>query len=65
MLDFGFLAAQLVIQADALTLLVPSIGIPALIAIPVVPFIILTIYRYDWIHRFRRIMTPILGSSSC
>ncbi|MEP6559684.1 MAG: hypothetical protein ABJD68_01225 [Nakamurella sp.] len=53
------------IQADALTLLVPSIGIPALIAIPVVPFIILTIYRYDWIHRFRRIMTPILGSSSC
>src|SRR3984885_8746008 len=31
-LDFGFLAAQLVIQADAMTLLVGSVTIPAWIA---------------------------------
>src|SRR5580698_7671389 len=60
-LDFGFLAAQLVIQADALNLLTPSVSIPAWIAILTVPVIALTIYGYDWIHRRQRWMTAILG----
>ena len=60
-LDFGFLAAQLVIQADALNLLIPSVSIPIWIGILIVPVIALTIYGYDWIHRFQRIMTPILA----
>jgi nucleobase:cation symporter-1, NCS1 family len=60
-LDFGFLAAQLVIQADAMNLLVGSISIPAWIAVLAVPVVILTIYGYDWIHRFQRYMTPILA----
>jgi nucleobase:cation symporter-1, NCS1 family len=60
-LDFGFLAAQLVIQADALNLLTPSVSIPAWIAILTVPVIALTIYGYDWIHRWQRWMTAILG----
>jgi nucleobase:cation symporter-1, NCS1 family len=60
-LDFGFLAAQLVIQADAMNLLVGSISIPGWIAILTVPVVVLTIYGYDWIHLFQRWMTVILG----
>jgi NCS1 family nucleobase:cation symporter-1 len=60
-LDFGFLAAQLVIQADALNLLVSAVSIPAWIAILTVPVIVLTIYGYDWIHRFQRGMTVVLA----
>jgi nucleobase:cation symporter-1, NCS1 family len=60
-LDFGFLAAQLVIQADAMNLLVSSISIPVWIAILTVPVVVLTIYGYDWIHLFQRWMTVILG----
>jgi nucleobase:cation symporter-1, NCS1 family len=60
-LDFGFLAAQLVIQADALNLLTPSVSIPAWIGILTVPVIAPTIYGYDWIHRWQRWMTAILG----
>ena len=60
-LDFGFLAAQLVIQADAMNLLIGSISVPAWIAILAVPVIVLTIYGYDWIHRWQRWMTILLG----
>jgi NCS1 family nucleobase:cation symporter-1 len=60
-LDFGFLAAQLVIQADAMNLLVHSVSIPAWIAILAPPVVVLTIYGYDWIHRWQRWMTVLLG----
>jgi nucleobase:cation symporter-1, NCS1 family len=62
-LDFGFLAAQLVIQADCMYLLVPSVSIPAWIAILTGPVVVLTIYGYDWIHRWQRWMTVILGAT--
>jgi len=60
-LDFGFLAAQLVIQADAMNLLVGSVNVPAWIAILTVPVVALTIFGYDWIHRWQRWMTVVLG----
>ena len=60
-LDFGYLAAQLVIQADALHLLVGAVSIPGWIAILAVPVAVLTIYGYDWIHRWQRWMTVVLG----
>ncbi len=60
-LDFGFLAAQLVIQADAMNMLVASVSIPGWIAILTVPVVVLTISGYDWIHRWQRWMTVILG----
>jgi NCS1 family nucleobase:cation symporter-1 len=60
-LDFGFLAAQLVIQADAMSLLVPSISIPGWIAIISLPVLLLAIYGYDWIHRWQRLLTLVLG----
>jgi NCS1 family nucleobase:cation symporter-1 len=60
-LDFGFLAAQLVIQAEAMHLLVGSVSIAAWIAILTVPVVVLAIYGYDWIHRWQRWMTVILS----
>ncbi|MFD0636188.1 purine-cytosine permease family protein [Catenulispora yoronensis] len=62
-LDFGFLAAQLVIQADALHLLVGSVSVPAWIAILAVPVVVLTISGYDWIHRWQRWLTLVLGAT--
>jgi NCS1 family nucleobase:cation symporter-1 len=60
-LDFGFLAAQLVIQAEAMHLLISAITIPVWILILAVPVLALTIYGYDWIHRWQRWLTVILG----
>jgi NCS1 family nucleobase:cation symporter-1 len=60
-LDVGFLAAQVVIQADALHLLVRSISLPGWIAILAVPVAVITLYGYDWIHRWQRWMTLILA----
>jgi NCS1 family nucleobase:cation symporter-1 len=59
-LDFGFLAAQLVIQAEAMHLLVGSVSIPWWIAVLTVPVVVLTVYGYDWIHRWQRWMTVVL-----
>jgi nucleobase:cation symporter-1, NCS1 family len=60
-LDFGFLAAQLVIQADAMNLLVGGISIPGWIAILTIPVIFLAIWGYEWIHMWQRWLTVILG----
>jgi nucleobase:cation symporter-1, NCS1 family len=60
-MDFGFLAAQLVIQAQAMNLLVGSISIPVWIAILTIPVLVLTIYGYNWIHLWQRWMTVILA----
>jgi nucleobase:cation symporter-1, NCS1 family len=62
-LDFGFLAAQLVIQADAMNFLVGLVTVPEWIAILIVPVVVLTIYGYDWIHRWQRWMTALLAVS--
>jgi nucleobase:cation symporter-1, NCS1 family len=60
-LDVGYLAAQLVIQAQAMNILVSGISIPAWIAILCVPVIALALYGYDWVHRWQRWMTLVLG----
>jgi NCS1 family nucleobase:cation symporter-1 len=60
-LDFGFLAAQLVIQAIAMNLFYGSISIPVWIGIFAIPVVFLTLFGYDWIHRWQRWMTIVLG----
>lgn len=60
-LDFGFLAAQLVIQADAMNLLVSSISIPGWIALLTIPVIFLVLWGYEWIHLWQRCLTVVLG----
>jgi NCS1 family nucleobase:cation symporter-1 len=60
-LDFGFLAAQLVIQADAMNLLIGSISIPGWIALLTIPVFVLAIWGYNWIHYWQRALTVVLG----
>ncbi len=60
-LDFGFLAAQLVIQAQCMNLVISRVSVPAWIAILAIPVVVLTIFGYNWIHLFQRWMTPVLG----
>jgi NCS1 family nucleobase:cation symporter-1 len=60
-LDFGFLAAQLVIQAQAMHLLVDSVSIPAWIAILTVPVVFITVYGYEWIQLWQRWLAVILA----
>ena len=62
-LDVGFFAAQLVIQADAMNLFIPSVSIPVWIALLAVPVLVLTIYGYDLIHRWQRWMTWLLAAT--
>jgi NCS1 family nucleobase:cation symporter-1 len=62
-LDVGFLAAQLVIQGQAMNVLIGSISIPAWIGILSIPVVVLTIYGYNWIRLWQRWMTPILATT--
>jgi nucleobase:cation symporter-1, NCS1 family len=59
-LDFGYLAAQLVVQAQSLNVLVSSVSVPIWILIVSVPVLLLALYGYDWVHRWQRWMFLIL-----
>jgi nucleobase:cation symporter-1, NCS1 family len=60
-LDFGYLAAQLVVQAQSLNVLVSGVSVPVWIVIVAIPVAILAVYGYDWVHRWQRWMTLVLG----
>jgi nucleobase:cation symporter-1, NCS1 family len=59
-LDFGYLAAQLVVQAQSLNVLVSSVSVPIWILIVSVPVLLLALYGYDWVHRWQRWMFLVL-----
>ncbi|MHB8331643.1 MAG: purine-cytosine permease family protein, partial [Candidatus Dormibacteria bacterium] len=61
LLDVGFLAAQLVVQAQAMQGTVTSIGIPVWIIIVTIPSLLLGIFGYFWIHRIQPALTAILA----
>lgn len=61
LLDVGFLAAQLVVQAQAMQGTVTSIGIPVWIVIVTIPSLLLGIFGYFWIHRIQPALTVILA----
>src|ERR1700728_4727793 len=50
LLNVGFIAAQLVIQAQSLQGVAGSLSIPAWIGILVIPAVIIGIFGYRWIH---------------
>jgi len=60
-LDFGFLAAQLVIQADAMHLLLGGISVPVWIAVIAVPVLVMTVFGHDWLHQWQRGMSVLLA----
>jgi len=50
-LNIGFIAAQLVIQAQSLRLVTSALTIPQWIALLAIPSLIIGIYGYRWIHK--------------
>jgi NCS1 family nucleobase:cation symporter-1 len=60
-LEFGYTAAQTVLQGEAMNQVVPHISILPWIFIFTIPTIVLAIFGYDWVHRWQRWATVILG----
>jgi nucleobase:cation symporter-1, NCS1 family len=50
-LNIGFIAAQLVIQAQSLRLVTSALTVPQWIALLAIPSLIIGIYGYRWIHK--------------
>jgi nucleobase:cation symporter-1, NCS1 family len=62
-LNIGFIAAQLVIQAQSMQGVVGSLSIPFWIAILTVPAIVIGIFGYRWIHRVMQGTAIVVGIS--
>jgi nucleobase:cation symporter-1, NCS1 family len=58
-LDIGYLAAQQVLQAQSMNLLVRSVSIPVWIIIVTLPAVALAIFGYQWIHRMQKVLTAV------
>ena len=63
LLNVGFIAAQLVIQAQSLQGVAGSLSIPAWIGILVIPAVIIGIFGYRWIHRVMQVTAVLVGVS--
>ena len=62
-LNIGFIAAQLVIQADSMQGVVGSISIPVWIVILAIPAVVIGIFGYRWIHRVMQATSFVVGIS--
>ena len=62
LLNVGFIAAQLVIQAQWLQG-IAGLSIPAWIGILVIPAVIIGIFGYRWIHRVMQVTAVLVGVS--
>jgi nucleobase:cation symporter-1, NCS1 family len=63
LLNIGFIAAQLVIQAQSMQGVIASISIPQWILILAVPAVVIGIFGYRWIHRAMQVTVAIVGIS--
>ncbi len=63
LLNVGFIAAQLVIEADAGNGVISSISIPEWIVIIAVPATVIGIFGYRWIHRAMQVTVVVVGIS--
>jgi NCS1 family nucleobase:cation symporter-1 len=63
LLNVGFIAAQLVIQAQAMQGVVASVSIPAWIVILAVPAVVIGVFGYRWIHRVMQATAVVVGVS--
>ena len=60
-LNFGFTAAILVIQAQAMNIVAPALSVPAWIAIMVVPMVLIGVWGYRQIHRVAQLTVIVVG----
>jgi nucleobase:cation symporter-1, NCS1 family len=62
-LNIGFIAAQLVIQAQSMQGVIGSVTIPEWIVILTIPAIVIGIFGYRWIHRVMQATAVVVGVS--
>src|SRR6266702_4049811 len=63
LLNVGFIAAELVIQAQAMTGVTAALTIPAWIVILAVPSVVIGVFGYRWIHRVMQATAVVVGIS--
>jgi len=63
LLNVGFIAAELVIQAQAMTGVTSALTLPEWIIVLAVPSAVIGIYGYRWIHRVMQATAVIVGIS--
>jgi nucleobase:cation symporter-1, NCS1 family len=63
LINVGFIAAQFVIQAQAMQGVVGSVTIPQWILILAVPAVVIGIFGYRWIHRVMQSTAIVVGAS--
>jgi NCS1 family nucleobase:cation symporter-1 len=63
LINVGFIAAQLVIQAQAMQGVIGPVSIPAWIVILAVPAIVIGVLGYRWIHRVMQVTAVVVGAS--
>jgi NCS1 family nucleobase:cation symporter-1 len=63
LINVGFIAAELVIQAQAMNLVSGSLTIPEWILILTVPSVVIGIFGYRWIHRVMQATFVVVGVS--
>jgi nucleobase:cation symporter-1, NCS1 family len=63
LLDVGYLAAQQVVQAQALQGLAGSVSIPVWIIIVTIPAVLLAVFGYHWIHRIQPALTVLFAGA--
>jgi nucleobase:cation symporter-1, NCS1 family len=63
LLNVGFIAAELVIQAQAMTGVTAALTIPAWILLLAVPSVVIGIFGYRWIHHVMQATAVVVGIS--
>ena len=63
LLNVGFIAAELVIQAQALTGVTASLSMAAWILVLAVPSVVIGVFGYRWIHRVMQATAVVVGVS--
>jgi nucleobase:cation symporter-1, NCS1 family len=63
LLNIGFIAAQLVIQAQSMQGVIGSVTIPQWILILTIPAVVIGIFGYRWIHRVMQATAIVVGVS--
>jgi nucleobase:cation symporter-1, NCS1 family len=63
LLNTGFIAAELVIQAQAMTGVSAALPVPAWIIILTIPSVVIGVFGYAWIHRVMQATAVIVGAS--
>jgi NCS1 family nucleobase:cation symporter-1 len=63
LINVGFIAAQLVIQAQAMQGVTGSVSLPQWILILTVPAVVIGIFGYRWIHRVMQATAVVVGVS--